>query len=422
MTLLFFGSTLLWLYYPLIPLFFDSIVLWLCYSLTLLSFDSIFLWLYCSSTLFFFYTTFLLLYFSLTPLFFDSTILLLYYYSLTTFLWPYFSSTLLFFDSTISFVYRKFLKYTSFDNITDIHLPVTTLPILEAFHRCMRLWRHGAPWPAAARTLVHRHCVWQILRHLFLASCREAFQRCWKGGVGNLHWNLQYVVDKRFFLTGPFRVSGMFPCHRAIVCHERIGANTGKKIQALLLEICFTTRQGSSFGALDARYFTRVWYDMSEMGQVSNTKPVEPVGKGKIANIVSGYAIQKPWHRLTLPFQVYTLYCVHHFCNFMLETKPASCFAVVCFLHFFSISGSSFHVRSFDGLQSLCSVRIPRALLRCTHHYHRRRGRELTQRIPWCRMVEQVASQAPCRPSKNSHGVLLNEEKHQVWNVQNHCC
>ena len=137
--------------------------------------------------------------------------------------------------------------------------------------------------------------------------------------------------------------------------------------------------------------------------------------KERIANIVSGYPIQKHEYGLTSPFQVCTLCCVHLFCNFMLKTKPCWLFCISP-LFAFLIFPSDFHV---SGSQNLCSVRTPRALLRSTHHYGGRHSRELTQRIPWGRMVEQVASQAPCRPSKKSQQISLFTEfcqmKSEMW-------
>ena len=178
------------------------------------------------------------------------------------------------------------------------------------------------------------------------------------------------------------------------------------------------TRQGSSFGALDA--VTSHAYDLSEVGQVSNAKPV---GKGKDCKYCFRLSNSeaRTWPDFTFS-SVYTLCYVHLFCNFMLKTKPASCFALFRRYLLFS----SFHYVRSDS-QSLCSVRTPRALLRGTHHHGRRHGRELTQSIPWGRMVEQVASQAPCRPIKEIstnlfvHGVLSNEGETLTLKCENHC-
>lgn len=157
--------------------------------------------------------------------------------------------------------------------------------------------------------------------------------------------------------------------------------------------------------------------DLSEVGQVSNAKPV---GKGKDCKYCFrlSNSEERTWPDFTFS-SVYTLCYVHLFCNFMLKTKPASCFALFRRYLLFS----SFHYVRSDS-QSLCSVRTPRALLRGTHHHGRRHSRELTQSIPWGRMVEQVASQAPCRPIKEISQISLFTEfcqmkgKRWLWNVK----
>ena len=145
--------------------------------------------------------------------------------------------------------------------------------------------------------------------------------------------------------------------------------------------------------------------------------------KERIANIVSGYPIQKREHGLTSPFQVCILYAMY-ICSAISCSKPSQQAVLHCFRRYLLVS--SFHYVRSDS-QSLCSVRTPRALLRGTHHHGRRHSRELTQSIPWGRMVEQVASQAPCRPIKEIstnlfvHGVLSNEEETLTLKCENHC-